>query len=316
MPINLDQIKQYTSSLTGASQNTRDAYYYALKAFADADIPLDNDALKTFDQHLTHRRYSKQTRNLYVTALKVYLNWLDANDQLPAELSRAKAEARLKVQRGSRERTGYKPRIADPQLPEIIFYYDRQPDYDLNQPKNHRRQLELLRSRAIMHVLYATGARVSEVATLTRAQVADGRISEIMIVGKGNKQRMIFLTPEAQTAIRRYCESRTDTFAPLFISHRRGLGKPLTRMSVWKAVKHAAKMCGLSKITSPHSFRHWQATRLLNEGMPLESVQMFLGHASNQTTRMIYAHTETRTLRDQLDTYRLKPDEAIKSLKK
>jgi site-specific recombinase XerD len=161
-----------------------------------------------------------------------------------------------------------------------------------------------------MHTLYASAGRVSEVASLTRAQVADGRVSEILITGKGNKQRMLFLTPESLAAIRAYCNARNDPYPALFISHRKGKGQALTRMSIWRAVKQATHALGLSKITSPHSFRHYRATQLLNEGMPLESVQAYLGHASPETTRIVYAHTKTAVLRDQLNTFGLSPKEA------
>jgi integrase len=80
-----------------------------------------------------------------------------------------------------------------------------------------------------------------------------------------------------------------------------------------RAVKTAAKAQGLSAITSPHSFRHYRATQLLNEGMPLESVQAYLGHASPATTRVVYAHTKTAVLKDQLRTYGLAPKDALKS---
>ena len=121
---------------------------------------------------------------------------------------------------------------------------------------------------------------------------------------------MLLLTSEAQEKIRAYCNARDDSYDALFISHRRGLGQALSRVSVWQAVKKATYALGLSKITSPHSFRHFRATQLLNEGMPLESVQAYLGHSSPETTRKVYAHTHTRVLRDQLNTFGLSPKEA------
>ena len=81
-------------------------------------------------------------------------------------------------------------------------------------------------------------------------------------------------------------------------------------MSIWRIVKRAAKALGLSKTCSPHMFRHYRATQLLNEGMPLESVQAYLGHSSPQTTRVVYAHTQVAVLRDQLATFGLSPREA------
>jgi site-specific recombinase XerD len=87
-------------------------------------------------------------------------------------------------------------------------------------------------------------------------------------------------------------------------------------MSVWRAVKRAAQALGLSKAASPHAFRHYRATQLLNEGMPLESVQAYLGHASPETTRIVYAHTRTAVLRDQLSTYGLSAKEATEATRR
>jgi site-specific recombinase XerD len=78
-------------------------------------------------------------------------------------------------------------------------------------------------------------------------------------------------------------------------------------------VKHAADQKGLTAWVSPHAFRHFRATQLLNEGMPLESVQAYLGHASPSTTRIVYAHTKKDVLRDQLNTYGLSTREALQN---
>ena len=121
-------------------------------------------------------------------------------------LNRSKAEARFRVARGS-SRSGYRHRLADNRLPQIIQHYDEQ-QLPESSKANGRKRLELLRARAIMHTLYASGGRVSEIASLTRGQVADGNASEVLITGKGSKERMLFLTPEAQSAIKIYCRER------------------------------------------------------------------------------------------------------------
>ena len=312
MPLSPTLIQTFLGSLTGASANTIAAYRAGLTLFAQMGIELNEACLQQFDVQLNKRKFAKATCQLYITSVRRLLDHLDANEQLPAGFRRASAEAKLKAGLGKRGRAGYRHRVADPGLPRIVTYYDDEPLPDLNDRDGARRRLELLRSRAIMHTLYASAGRVSEVASLTRAMVADGRASEVLITGKGDKQRMLLLTAEAQVKIRDYCNAREDSYDALFISHRRGLGQALSRVAIWQAVKKAAHALGLSKITSPHSFRHFRATQLLNEGMPLESVQAYLGHASPETTRKVYAHTHTRVLRDQLNTYGLSPREAGK----
>lgn len=304
-----DMVISFITSMHSASENTRNAYKSALTLAASIKLPINEDALKAFAANLAKRKFAKATQQLYVAALRRLLEWLDANDKLPAALNRAKAEARYRVSRGS-TRSGYRHRLADERLPQVIQFYDTQELPD-SKGAGARKRLEILRSRAIMHTLYASGGRVSEIASLTRGQVSDGNASEVLITGKGNKERMLFLTPEAQASIRVYCRERADSQPALFISHGRGKGQALTRVSIWRAVKAAAKALGLSAITSPHSFRHYRATQLLNEGMPLESVQAYLGHASPATTRIVYAHTKTAVLKDQLRTFGLSPKEAL-----
>lgn len=306
-PIRADVIDAFLASLHSASPNTRNAYRAALTLALNAQLKLDEDVLNQFSALLSKRKFSRATKQLYLTALRRLLQWMEANDRLPPGFNRAKAEVRYKVARGS-ARAGYRHRQPDPQLPRLILHYDAMP-----LPEERKRRLEILRNRALLHTLYASAGRVSEIVSLTRAQVADGRVSEVLIVGKGNKERILFLTPEAQAAIRAYCQERNDPYPALFISHRRNYGQPLTRMSIWRIVKQAAKSIGLSGSTSPHTFRHYRATQLLNEGMPLESVQAYLGHASPETTRIVYAHTRTSVLRDQLNTYGLSPSEAAKA---
>lgn len=305
-------VEAFLGSLHESSINTRNAYRAGLALALEAKLRLDEDILKAYSAFLAKRKFARATRQLYLAALRRLLQWMDANDQLPKGFNRAKAEARLKVARG-KARAGYRHRQPDPDLPRIITFYDGQPLPEPSTLHNRAKRLELLRDRAIMHTLYASAGRVSEVAALTRAQVADGRADEVLIVGKGNRQRMLLLTPEAKAAIQAYCAERDDPSPALFISHRRGKGQPLTRVSIWRAVKRAAKALGLSQTTSPHAFRHYRATQLLNEGMPLESVQAYLGHASPETTRIVYAHTRTSVLRDQLNTFGLSPEEALRS---
>ena len=152
---------------------------------------------------------------------------------------------------------------------------------------------------------------MSEVAALTRESVLGGRVSEAHLQGKGGYSRVILFTPEAMTAIRSYLKERKDSYPALFISHGRNQGDGLSRCSIWRVVKRAAGALDLYESTSPHSFRHYRATQLLNEGMPLESVQAYLGHQDIATTRKVYAHTHTAVLRDQLQTFGLTPTQAL-----
>ena len=264
---------------------------------------LRDDVLLKFHEWLTKQRYAEPTRDNYLAAVKRFLIWLDANDYLPTGFQVGKAVNRLKAARGTR-RTAKAGREPDPGIPRIVTYYDSISLPSLDEKNGRRKRLEILRARAIVHTLYASAGRVSEVASLTREMVLDGRKSEVRITGKGNKDRMMLLTADAQRAIAAYCREREDSYPGLFISHGRDMGKSLGRGTLWAVVKKAATELGLFKGTSPHAFRHFRAQQLLHEGMDLDVLQAYLGHADISTTRRIYApYTAVDKVRDQLETF-------------
>jgi integrase/recombinase XerD len=268
--------------------------------YAPAD--LRDDVLLQFQAWLIKEHYSPASQENYLAAAKRFLIWLDANDTLPTNFQVGKAVNRLKAARGRRVvKVGREP---DPGIPRIVTYYDAIPLPSSQEKNGSRQRLEILRARAIVHTLYASAGRVSEVASLTREMVLDGRKREVRITGKGNKDRLLLLTKEAQAAIAAYCRERDDDYPGLFISHGRSKGQSLGRGSLWSVVKQAARALDLYKGTSPHAFRHFRAQQLLSEGMDLDVLQAYLGHADISTTRRIYApYTSVEKVRDQLETF-------------
>jgi site-specific recombinase XerD len=275
-------------------------------------VRLQDDVLEEFYKWLTGQYNSQQTVRTYLSAVRRFLTWLDARDLLAFQLG--KAQNRLKAAQGKKARFPYKHRQVDPELPRVVTYYDELPLPQGDDLQSQVERLKILRARAIVHTLYASGGRVSEVASLTRDMVLDGRLDEVHLIGKGGQPRLILLTPEAMRAIQAYIAERGDRYPGLFISHGRSHGQPLGRGTIWAVVKKAVQAMGLHESTSPHSFRHFRATQLLNEGMPLESVQAYLGHQDISTTRKVYAHTKTAVLRDQLATFGRSPTESLDDL--
>lgn len=257
--------------------------------------------------------YQPSTVNVRVSALKRFLRYAVAMEWTGPQFDLGVALEKLRTAAPS---PAYRHRpilMPDQRIPEIVLYYDRLPLPEPDgRPATWRRRLQILRNRAIVHCLYDTAGRVSEIASLTRAQVQDGGVGEVVIVGKGGRERVLFLTPRTRRAIQAYCRERgQDGYPALFISHSRREGHPLSRESLWRVVKRAARACGLAPDISPHDFRHYRATQLLNRGARLEDVQAILGHASITTTRQVYARSSRRTLRDVFHDFTPNPEEAL-----
>lgn len=153
------------------------------------------------------------------------------------------------------------------------------------------------RDRALLEVLYATGARVSEVAGLrTDALVQGGEV--VRLFGKRDKQRLVPVGSRAREAlgvylrqVRPVLEARGPGSALVFLSHR---GRPLTRDRILRMVQDLAARLGLPRVT-PHVLRHSFATHMLENGADLRAVQELLGHADIGTTE-IYTHVDQRRL--------------------
>ncbi|MGZ8805296.1 MAG: site-specific tyrosine recombinase XerD [Microbacterium sp.] len=156
-----------------------------------------------------------------------------------------------------------------------------------------------LRDRALLELLYATGARVSEVVQLDVDDLAYGDV--VRVRGKGSKERIIPVGSFARAALDAYLTrsrpelSRRGRATPkLFLGAR---GAPLSRQSAWLVIQHAAERAQLTAHVSPHTLRHSFATHLLQGGADVRVVQELLGHASVATTQ-IYTHVSVDALRD------------------
>lgn len=166
------------------------------------------------------------------------------------------------------------------------------------------------RDRAILEMLFSTGLRVSELASLTRESINLSK-DEFTIKGKGDKYRIVFLSSRAKEHTRAYLNLRKDIFLPLFLRHDRAFNPKkssedsemhLTPRSIQRLVQKYAKIAGITKKITPHVMRHSFATDLLINGADIRSVQSLLGHASITTTQ-IYTHITNQQLREVHKTF-------------
>lgn len=148
----------------------------------------------------------------------------------------------------------------------------------------------LIRDKAMLELLYATGMRVTELVSLDLAHM-DLERNTVRCTGKGGKARDLPVGESARSALLRYVDEGRPALAgnrasaALFLNHH---GERLTRQGFWLIIKGYAKQAGMEKIT-PHTLRHSFATHMLHGGAALRSVQELLGHSSIATTQ-VYTH--------------------------
>jgi len=160
-----------------------------------------------------------------------------------------------------------------------------------------------LRDKALLELLYATGARITEAVSLNVDDVIDGDV--VRLFGKGNKQRIVPVGSYARAAIDTYLvrarptlSSRGTATPALFLGAR---GMRVSRQNAWLIIRAAAERANLGIEISPHTFRHSFATHLLAGGADVRVVQELLGHTSVATTQ-IYTLVTADTLRDMYTT--------------
>lgn len=221
-----------------------------------------------------------------------------------------------------------------PDLRRLVGFYDTELPAAGSGTARERERLNGLRNAALLHALFSTGARISELLALDIADVRgdDGMIApRAYVLGKGQRRRAVFVRPHAQRAIERYLLARRTSFPKaeaLIISHGpRGAGGRLNRVAAWVVVTNAAHMLAdqieaegrvrearLLRATTPHTFRHFVAMWLLNEGAQMSEVSALLGHANTRITEQYYArHTDDR-LQELHDQFA--PDPTVPTAKK
>lgn len=224
---------------------------------------------------------ARKTQGYHAIALRSFLKWLIKNDKqvlAPEKIELPKPEGHL-----------------------VKFLNGEQVDRLLNSPTLSTTVGK--RDKAILEVLFSTGLRVSELVKLDRDKV-DLERREFGIIGKGNRNRVVFLSGRAAGFITDYLGVRNDNYLPLFMRHKGNFGPEiadeqvrLTPRSIQRMIKKYARKVKIPVDVTPHVLRHSFATDLLMAGADLRSVQEMLGHKNISTTQ-IYTHVTNIHLKD------------------
>lgn len=149
-----------------------------------------------------------------------------------------------------------------------------------------------LRERALVETFYATGSRLSEISGMNKDDINWQNMSA-QVIGKGNKERIVYFSYKAFYHLKKYLNNRTDNCESLFVTER----KPYTRLgnrSIQRSFKIIAARTNLKKNIHPHIMRHTFATLALDNGANLADIQALLGHEDPATTQIYATVTEQR----------------------
>jgi integrase/recombinase XerD len=282
-------IKDFVSYLKiekGLAENSILAYQHdvdKLKEFASSKSSLPDqlsyDDLKLFLSTLYDLGLSARSQARIISGIKQFYGFLLLENLIKEDPSELLEQPKL----------GRK-------LPEVLTIEEIDSllaAIDLSKNEGHR-------NRAMLETLYSCGLRVSELVGL---RFSDLFFEEgfIRVIGKGNKERLVPVSPQVQKEIdiyqqhiRNHLNIQKGSENIVFLNRR---GVQLTRVMVFTIIKNLAESIGLKKNISPHTFRHSFATHLIEGGANLRAIQEMLGHESITTTE-VYTHLDQRFLRD------------------
>ena len=256
-------INTYIASmrLEGRSEKTLKQYYDALTKLLD-EIPKNIKDIKTNDirYHLAHYQSTHKVSNATVNNKRKFLSaffvWATKEEIIDRN-------PMLKINSIKEKYVTKKP-FSDIELAKI------------------RDVLKNDREKALVEFLLSTGCRVSEVAGL-KVEDVNFRDGECVVCGKGNKERTVYINNKAMYYLERYLPDKMDASRPRCLN---GWGKSMAKGNIEQLMRDIGKRAGVSKV-HPHRFRRTMATNAMKRGMPVQYIQVILGHSKLDTT-MIY----------------------------
>jgi integrase/recombinase XerD len=251
---------------------------------------LSEKTLKSYSQHLTRlskivqkriedinvidiRRYLAQyastgvknsTLNTEMSILRSFFNWLEAEDYI--------FKSPMKKIKPTKKEKRIRKALTQEEL-EML-----------------RLACKTQREKAMVEFFYSTGCRLDEVYKLNKQDI-DWNRDQVNVIGKGNKERTVFLNARAKVHLWKYLESRKDKNEALFVSSRLPFGR-LGHRGYQKIFNELGDAAGIIKSVHPHLLRHTMATTAVNNNASIQAVQRMLGH-TNPSTTQIYADLNT-----------------------
>ena len=247
---------------------------------------LSFDRITPLSGKSSKKRLKSRSLNRTLSSLRSYLGYLVKMDySTPIDIKTVELSKMEKL----------KPRV--PEWEDLLKLLEAPTQFEKN-------KLVALRNKAMLEVLMATGMRISEVCNLKKDQI--DRAGRIFIMGKGMKQRFVYLTPRAKTHLKRYLETRNDLSPYVFVPYRgknvAEKNKKISPNYLQDRIVKYRKLLGINLPISAHSIRHAFATYLAEKGASPAAIQTLLGHESLDTTTR-YVKTSDRFAEETIKKY-------------
>ena len=273
----LSNEKRYPETTITSYQKDLDNYYGFIKAKNINYKTINKDEIRSYLKYLDELNYSKTTISRILSTLRHFYQYLMINNVVSVNM--------FKLIKNPKK---------DKKLPNFLQSDELQKIFDsidIETPLG-------IRNRLIVELLYASGLRVSELASLTIDNI-NIHTKEIRVLGKGSKERIVFFGDYAK----KYLELYLEQSRPILLDKNKtkilllnNNGEPLSTRGIQMIIDNVVRDASLKHNISPHVLRHTFATDLLNNGADLKSVQELLGHSSLSTTQ-IYTHITNERLR-------------------
>lgn len=262
--------------LEGLSKYTLEGYDLELRSFAKyvrkPVSEIEPSDIREYLSRFEHLKPGSLARK--VSVLRTFFNWLVEEEVILRDPARK-----------------IKPPKTGKQLPKALT---------IEELELLREHCRTPRERALLEVFYSTGCRLGEIQQLNRDEI-DWTTLTIKVVGKGSKERDVFLSFRAAYHLKKYLESRDDDCPALFVTTRKPIRR-LSRRAIQREIAILGKRAGIQKKVHPHVLRHTMATLTLNNGADIVAVQALLGH-TNPATTQIYAQITDQRKREQHRKY-------------